>query len=63
MPDTRPIRQGEASQELAAALRATIARFRGLRQQQHSEAARRRIERLLAEAEAALSELEIPEEW
>jgi hypothetical protein len=63
MPDTQPIRQGDASESLAEALRATVARFRRLREQEHAPAARRRIEGLLAEAEAALSELEIPEEW
>jgi len=63
MPDSEPPRQVEAGQDLAAALRATIARFRGLLEQESTPQKRRAIERLLAEAEAALSELETPEEW
>ena len=63
MPDSDRSRQGDASEELADTLRATIARFRLLLEQEQSEKRRGSIGRLLAEAEAALSELETPEEW
>jgi hypothetical protein len=60
MPDSVP--PADAGEDLAAALRGTIARFRGLLEAESAPQKRRSIERLLAEAEAALSELEIPEE-
>jgi hypothetical protein len=63
MPDSDPTRQAEAGADLAEALRQTIERFRTLLRQPRSDRERRRIERLLAEAEAALSELDTPEEW
>ena len=63
MPDTTPSRQGAAGAELAAALRQTIARLKSLSHQDLPAASRQRVVRLLAEAEAGLSELELPEEW
>lgn len=62
MPDSNPSRQAEAGTDLAEALRQTIERFRTLLRQERSDRDRHRIERLLAEAEAALTELDIPEE-
>jgi len=62
MPDSEPARQTEG-QTLAATLRATIARYRSQLATELTPAERQSIERLLAEAEAALSELETPEEW
>jgi len=63
MPDSLPAGQGEAGPELADTLRQTIERFRTLLKGELPARARHRIERLLAEAEAALTEIEIPEEW
>ena len=63
MPDGEPRRQDAASEDLASVLRATISRYRTLLEQETSPQKRSTIERLLAESEAALSELETPEEW
>ena len=61
MPEgNRPI---ERAEELAAVLRRTVARLEELRQHDLDPVARQRVERLLAEAEAALAELETPEEF
>jgi hypothetical protein len=52
----------EDGTELAAWLRQNITSLRTLRERELDPARRSRIERLLAEAEAALGEVEIPQE-
>jgi hypothetical protein len=48
--------------ELAELLRRNIQELRAMRERDLDETARRRVDRLLAEAEATLSEIETPEE-
>lgn len=48
--------------ELAELLRRNIQELRAIRERDLDETARRRVDRLLAEAEATLSEIETPEE-
>lgn len=48
--------------ELAELLRRNIPELRAMRERDLDETARRRVDRLLAEAEATLSEIETPEE-
>jgi hypothetical protein len=62
MPDSDAPNHEDDGSELGKLVRRNIEQLRAMRAGKLGEADRRRVERLLAEAEAALSEIETPEE-